>query len=207
MSDNMNEKYQQHYNQILTGTLTDSIMKSVSYQANIKLANDIIAEQEKTIQELKESGDVAKKEAQMNIETLKKELEDLKFNKTNSENVKISSLEASNKNYLASISKLNTDIAELNRQNQSLKVQVANFESVKNELIKTKDDVMKLRQIHQQELDGLSKNFELEIAELTKTIETLKQTPEKTNGKSTVRNLEAVTSKKKDVLVKDGGNF
>ena len=52
MSDDMTTKYQQHYNQILTGTLTDTIMKSISYQANIKLANEIIAEQEKTIADL-----------------------------------------------------------------------------------------------------------------------------------------------------------
>ena len=42
MSDEMSDKYQQHYNQILSGTLTDNILKSISLQANIKLANDII---------------------------------------------------------------------------------------------------------------------------------------------------------------------
>ena len=52
MSDNMNEQYQKYYNQVLTGTLTDTVLKSVSYQANIKLANDIIENQEKTIKEL-----------------------------------------------------------------------------------------------------------------------------------------------------------
>ena len=51
----MTVKYQQHYNKILTGTLTDTMMKSISYQANIQLANEIIAEQEKTIVELTNS--------------------------------------------------------------------------------------------------------------------------------------------------------
>jgi hypothetical protein len=36
MSEDMTTKYQQHYNQVLTGTLTDTIMKSISYQGNIK---------------------------------------------------------------------------------------------------------------------------------------------------------------------------
>ena len=52
MSDDMNTKYQQHYNQILSGTLSDTVLKSISFQANIKLANEIIAEQEKTISDL-----------------------------------------------------------------------------------------------------------------------------------------------------------
>ena len=42
MSDEMNDKYQKHYNQILSGTISDVMMKNVSYQANIKLANEII---------------------------------------------------------------------------------------------------------------------------------------------------------------------
>ena len=58
----MNEKYQLHYNKILTGTLTDTIMKSISYQANIQLANEIIADQEKTIQELQKASEETKKE-------------------------------------------------------------------------------------------------------------------------------------------------
>ena len=61
MSDDMNEKYQAHYNKVLTGTLTDTMMKSISYQANIQLANDIIAEQEKTIQELQKNSENLKK--------------------------------------------------------------------------------------------------------------------------------------------------
>lgn len=52
MSDSMNEKYQQYHNKLMVGTLNDMLLKSISYQANIQLANDIIAEQEKSIDEL-----------------------------------------------------------------------------------------------------------------------------------------------------------
>ena len=62
MSENMNEKYQQYYNKLLTGTLTETLLKSISLQANVQLANDIIAEQEKTIQESKTGSDVIKKD-------------------------------------------------------------------------------------------------------------------------------------------------
>jgi len=37
--DEMNEKYQKYYSQILTGTLNDTLIKNISFQANIKLAN------------------------------------------------------------------------------------------------------------------------------------------------------------------------
>ena len=52
MSEDINAKYQQHYNKILSGTLSDAILKSITFQANIKLANEIIAEQENCILKL-----------------------------------------------------------------------------------------------------------------------------------------------------------
>ena len=82
MSDEMTTKYQQHYNKILTGTLTDTIMKSISYQANIKLANEIIAEQEKTIVELNGK-----------VETIVSELENVKNSKTISQSAEVSILQ------------------------------------------------------------------------------------------------------------------
>ena len=50
----MTKKYQEHYNQILSNTLSESIIKSISYQANIKLANDVIAEGEENIKGLQD---------------------------------------------------------------------------------------------------------------------------------------------------------
>ena len=55
--DDMNEKYQKHYSQLLTGTLTDSLLKNISFQANIKLANEIIEEQDETIKNLTEENE------------------------------------------------------------------------------------------------------------------------------------------------------
>ena len=89
MSDDMTEKYQRHYNEILVGTLTDTMMKSISYQANIQLANEIIAEQEKTIVELQNTTDSSKKELQDKINSLNVEIQTLKTNKENSEKSEI----------------------------------------------------------------------------------------------------------------------
>ena len=141
MSENMNEKYQQHYNQIISGTLTDTIMKSISYQANIKLANDIIAEQEKTISELQSNKDISKKELEDTVNGLKKELESERNNKI-----------ISDKNYQNSISKLNTDISTLNAvrgENEQLKRQVQQINTLNVELNKSKEDYKNLRLIHQ----------------------------------------------------------
>jgi flagellar biosynthesis chaperone FliJ len=77
MSDNMNEKYQQYYNDIINGTLTESILKGITYQANIKLANDIIGEQDKVIIDL-----------QKTLEDKNLELEELNKSKSEFESVK-----------------------------------------------------------------------------------------------------------------------
>ena len=74
MSDDMTTKYQQHYNQILTGTLTENIMKSISYQANIKLANEIIAEQEKTITDLQSQIETIKTESESRVQQANQQL-------------------------------------------------------------------------------------------------------------------------------------
>ena len=93
MSDDMTVKYQQHYNQILSGTLTDTILKSVSYQANIKLANEIITEQENKITDLQGQLEDFKKDSDAKLQNAKQELESFKNNRQNSENVRINSLE------------------------------------------------------------------------------------------------------------------
>ena len=108
--NDMNVKYQQHYNKILNGTLTDTILKSISYQANIQLANEIIAEQEKTIVELQNTTDSSKKELQDTINSLKTEIQTLKTNKETSENNRITMLDNTIKGQTATIQKLQTEI-------------------------------------------------------------------------------------------------
>jgi chromosome segregation ATPase len=219
MSDEMNEKYQQHYNQIMVGTLTDSILKSVSYQANIKLANEIIADQETQIKELSASKDTSKKELEDKIENLSKELESIKINKSNTENGQITLLENTVKSNADTINKLNGQLIELNRlrsDNEILKRQSQQVETLSVDLNKSKDDYKNLRLIHQGEIDKLTSNYEKLVTELTSKIESLESpSPKKTSKKAPVKVAKKPASKKpvvvedeaEELLLKDGGSF
>jgi FtsZ-binding cell division protein ZapB len=217
MSDNMNEKYQQHYNQTLVGTLTDTILKSVSYQANIKLANEIIAEQETQIKDLLASKDTSKKELEVTIENLTKELESVKTNKLNNENVRITGLENIIRTHVDTIARLNGQVSEVNRlksDNEILKRQSQQVEVLNAELGKSKEDYKNLRLIHQGEIDKLTSNYEKLVTELTNKIESLESpSPTKTNkapvkvAKKTASKKEVAPKESEELLFKDGGSF
>ena len=218
MNDNMNEKYQQHYNQVLVGTLTDTVLKTVSYQANIKLANEIILEQEKQIKELSASQDVSKKELETIIENLSKELESVKTNKTNTDNAKINGMENTIKSHLDTISRLNNQVFEFSKvrnENEQLKRQVQQIETLSLELNKSKENYKNLRLIHQGEIDKLTNNYEKLVIELTSKIENLESsTPTKTSKKAPGEVAKKADSKKQviqekaeELLFKDGGSF
>jgi len=213
MSDNMNEKYQQHYNQTLVGTLTDTILKSVSYQANIKLANEIIAEQETQIKDLLANKDTSKKELEVIIENLTKELESVKTNKSNNENARITGLENIIRTHVDTIARLNGQVSEVNRlksDNEILKRQSQQVETLSIELNKSKEDYKNLRLIHQGEIDKLTSNYEKLVTELTSKIEILQSpSPTKTN-KAPIKVAKKTASKKEEseeLLLKDGGSF
>lgn len=217
MSDmNMKEKYQQHYEKVLTGTLTDTIMKSISYQANIQLANEIIAEQEKNLNELKSTVNSSQKELQDTIVELKKEIESLQANKIVEDNVTISNLENTIKSYTATINKLQTDLYEANKlktEYENVKHQVQHINTFRNEVVKANDTIKVLR----EEKDSLEKTSEEKIKALTDEINLLKtpKAPVK-KAKSTKKATEVVVEKPKakiikqdlpGLIVKDGGNF
>lgn len=202
MSEEMTTKYQQHYNQILSGTLTESIMKSISYQANIKLANEIIAEQEKTITELKE-----------NFENKKKEFDSLKTNMANADSLKISNLESNLRNQTDTITRLNSELSVANKvkiEYDSLKAQVNNAETFRTQLIKE-------RELHKQ----TKERYDLEINELMQKIQLLENPPKKKKVKVTPvvekiiepeqeqNNLLMITETPmvENVPVRDGGIF
>lgn len=199
----MNEKYQKYHREILSGTLNDMLMKSVSYQANIKLANDIIAEQEKQIEEWKSESDSGKKELENRIESLKKENEILKNSKSNSENARISILEDNNRKNSETINKLNSEIDVLNKVKKEydlLKGQISNLETFRNELIKE-------REAHNQTKTDL----ENIISDLKQQIDILQAPPKRKKAVKELTNTldlaEIVQQTVSSDLVKDGGSF
>lgn len=193
MSDNMTEKYQQYYTKLLNGTLTDAIIKSISYQANIQLANDIIAEQEKTIQDLESS-----------IKNIKKELDDTKVNKTNTENSKIFELEAQLKAQNALVTRLQSDLNEANRlksEYENVKHQASHVDTFRSELIKERENHKKTRD-----------EYELKIIDLNNQIEYLQLTPAKRKKIDEEKNkkvevVEEIISTLPLEEVRDGGSF
>jgi chromosome segregation ATPase len=214
MSDDLNTKYQQHYNQVLTGTLTDTLMKSISYQANIKLANEIISENEKIIQELKAGQDTSKKELQLTIDGLKKELETAKNNKINSENARIVNLENTIKSNQSNLSRLQSELFEVNKlktEYENVKHQVQHLNTYRTEVVKANDTIKALK----EEQDSTRSAYEQKIKALTDEINLLRtpQTPVK-KAKVTKKSTTVTTPKAKIIkqeipglIVKDGGSF
>jgi chromosome segregation ATPase len=187
MSENMTEKYQTHYNKLLNGTFGDLVVKSISYQANIQLANDIIAEQEATIKELSE------------------ELDELKNSKSSSENSKISELENQVKANAGVITRLQSDLNEANRlksEYESVKHQVTHVDTFRTELVKERESHKKTRD-----------EYELKLKELSDRIEYLQLTPAKRKKIDEEKNKVVEVIEEASVLpitedvIKDGGSF
>lgn len=197
----MNEQYQKHYNEVLTGTLTDTMMRSISYQANIKLANEIIAEQEKTIKDLRDTADTSKKELQDNLNSLKQELESVRNNKTSSENTKISSLENTVRSLQSNLNELN----KLKAEYETVKHQVQHVDTFRNELVKEREAHQKTRDEYSGKIEEL--NSQIEYLQLTpakrKKIDEAKKVVEEPTEQPT----ESFVTSDENVIVKDGGSF
>ena len=214
--NDMNVKYQQHYNKILTGTLTDTMMKSISYQANIQLANEIIAEQEKTIVELQNTTDSSKKELQDTINSLKTEIQTLKTNKETSENNRITVLDNTIKSHTVTIAKLQADLYEANKlksEYENVKHQVQHLDTYRNEVVKANETIKTLKESQ----NSIKNDYEQKIKALTDEIELLKtpQTPVK-KAKVTKKKADVLVAQPKakiikqdlpGLIVKDGGSF
>lgn len=204
MSDNMTEKYQQYYNKLLNGTLTDTIIKSISYQANIQLANDIIAEQEKTIQDLEKS-----------LKETKTELENVTTNKSNSENSKIVELQNQIKVNTDVINRLQSDLNEANKlraEYENIKHQATHVDTFRGELIKERENHKKTRDEYEQKIRDLDINYQSQMNDLNEKIEYLQLTPAKRKkiDEQKIKQTELVETSSTipfDEVIKDGGSF
>ena len=188
----MQQKYQQHYNKLLVGTLNDTLLKSISYQANVQLANDIIADQEKIIVELQKAS-----------EDVKKELETTKTNKTTSEKNMISVLESQIKSHTATISKLRTDLYDANKLRtayENVKHQVQHIDTLRNDLIKAREEIKNLQVQHDKTVEDLKKHYEDKLAKFEKT------PTKKKAAKVAVKKVAPIKTIEVEQF-KDGGSF
>lgn len=200
MNNEMQQKYQKHHNEVMTGTLTDMLMKSINYQANIKLANEVISEQEKQIEELENE-----------LSDNKEKLEEITKNKSLSDNSRITILENDLQTKNDIINKLNTDLVNLNRlkiENENLKVQVANSETFKSQLIRERESNNERVKVFQNTITQLENT----ISELNQKIENLQNPPrrkrvakQQVNEINVLELTEMVDSSGDPV--RDGGSF
>ena len=215
MNDDMTEKYQKHYSQLLTGTLTDTLMKSLSFQANIKLANEIISEQENKITDLQGQLEDFKKDSDAKLQNAKQELESFKNNRQNSENVRINSLESTIKAHLETINRLNADIVNANKLKSdydTLKSQINNVDVFRKELIKEREN----HELTKQNYVSIVDKYENTIKDLNEQIELLKAPPKR---KKIIKKTDTLESTNEIIQIndfignteedtsKDGGTF
>ena len=64
-----NEKYLNYYVEILTGTMTDAVIRNISLQSNARVTEDVINEQVKKIEELKSNLESIKTDKNQEIES------------------------------------------------------------------------------------------------------------------------------------------
>jgi chromosome segregation ATPase len=190
-----NETYVNHYVEILTSTMTDAVIRNISLQANGKISESVITEQQSKIDKLN-----------LEIEKLTLQIEkNLNASETEKNN-QITNLNGKIEEQKNSISNLETQIHELNNMKgvyENSKHQIDHIDTFKNELIKERD-------LHQQTRN----DYELTIKDLNEKIEYLQLTPAKRkkidDSKLTpiVEVIEATpTLFNIDTIIKDGGSF
>ena len=217
-----NEKYVNHYVDILTSTLTETILRSVSLQANSRITDDVIKEQSEKIELIEKA-----------LREKDEQIRQLNTQKTTNENNTINDLNNRINQKDAELTRLNNEVNELRnkyRDYDSVKNQATHVDTFKNELIKSREEVNKVRNDYEQKIvslqkendnkfDVLRKNHEFEkqnltqkIVELTTKIDYLQLPPAK-RKKIDELNKEVttpVTSNElvgTNSLVEDGGTF
>jgi chromosome segregation ATPase len=190
-----NENYVNHYVEILTSTMTDAVIRNISLQANGKISESVITEQQSKIDKLN-----------LEIEKLTLQIEkNLNASETEKNN-QITNLNGKIEEQKNSISNLETQIHELNNMKgvyENSKHQIDHIDTFKNELIKERD-------LHQQTRN----DYELTIKDLNEKIEYLQLTPAKRKKiddsklTPTVEVIEEIpTLFNIDTIIKDGGSF
>jgi chromosome segregation ATPase len=182
-----NNKYLNYYVEVLTGTMTDAVIRNISLQANARVTEDVINDQSKKIEELNNS------------------LESIKTGKNQKIESKINNLENSVKGHLDTINYLNVQLSELNKMKgeyESIKHQVNHVDTFRNELLKERDEHQKIR-----------KSFENQIKDLNDQIEYLQLTPAKRKKLEEEKNKPVKVIEESSVLplteetIRDGGSF
>ena len=189
-----NEKYLNYYVEILTGTMTDAVIRNISLQANARVTEDVVNDQVKRIEDLSKQ-----------IGNLGVEISSVKELNQQNENIKVTNLENAIKGHLDTINDLTKQLTELNKMKgeyENIKHQVNHVDTFRNELVKERDEHQKTRN-----------EFKIEIEKLNEQIEYLQLTPAKRKKLEEEKNKtvevleESSTLPLIDETIKDGGSF
>jgi hypothetical protein len=162
-----NEKYVNHYVDILTSTLTDTILKSVSMQANARITDDVIKEQSEKIELIDKV-----------LREKDEQIRQLSTQKTANENNVINDLNNRINQKDVELSRLNNELNELKnkyRDYDSIKNQATHVDTFKNELIKTREEVNKVRDEYEKKIVSLQKQNDDKVDVIKKNHESEKQ--------------------------------
>ena len=205
------EKYLNHYVDLLKSTLNDQISRNLQLQATVKTQEEIMKEMNTQLQSLGQqvqelqntaSESVGEKEDELNrqVEQLKNQINQLnqsrqndmksRSDETRNLNSKISELQ----NQLSQPNPLSGEVSgykklvdDLKAELLSLNKEVALMESLRNQLISTQNMV---------------KDRDVTIDDLSQQIENLKTTPTKRTKKVSVESVSTL-----ETATEDGGSF
>ena len=190
------ENYINHYVEILTSTMTDAVIRNISLQANAKISESVIGEQQNKIEKLNSE-----------IEKILNTSETEKNNHINNLNGKIEE----QKNY---ITNLETQLNELNNMKgvyENIKHQVGHIDTFKNELIKERDLHQQTTNDYELKIKELNDNYKLTIKELNEKLEYLQLTPAKRKKIDEIKVPPVVETLEvneiDNSIIKDGGSF
>jgi uncharacterized coiled-coil DUF342 family protein len=172
-----NENYVNHYVEILTSTMTDAVIRNISLQANAKISESVIAEQQGKIDKL--------------ISEVKSYTDNL--NGTNEQY----------KNTIEGLQNTVNELSGMKAEYENIKHQANHVDTFRNELIKERELHQQTRNDYDLTIKEL--NEKIEYLQLTpakrKKIDDSKLTPtvEVTEEPLTLFNI--------DTTIKDGGSF
>ena len=214
-----NEKYLNYYVEILTGTMTDAVIRNVSLQANARVTEEVINDQ------VKRNEDLIKQ-----VTVLNEQIKELKESNQQTENEKVVDLQNKNKGHLDRIGDLEKQLNDLNKMRSeydNVKNQVSHLETFRSELAKAREENKALQQANTDVINKMLSDHEKVVKELNDQIEYLQLTPAKRKKIDAEKALVvqpvkeevttvpvSVASKAKifkveppNVVIKDGGSF
>jgi len=200
-----NEKYLNYYVEILTGTMTDAVIRNISLQANARVTEDVVNDQVKKNEDLIQQ-----------VNNLNDEIKKLKESNQQSENEKFVDLQNKNKDHLERIGELEkqlNDLSKMKGEYENVKHQVAHVDTFRNELLKEREEHQKTRNDYENNIRDSNNFFQSQIKELNEKIEYLQLTPAKRKKLEDEKNKVVEVLEESSVLplvdetTKDGGSF